>query len=188
MAQQDIVRERVATLSWREPGALFATRREESGLEYLRGLMSGEVTPPPVAQVLGITMVNADPGRVRFDMPVHGFVVNHLGFLAGGILSTVIDSALGCAVLSAAAADQDIVTADLSVDFLRPVKTVDGSVTVDAELVHLGRSRAVATCRALDADQRLCAIGRSTCLIRPKPLPTTADSPGEASFGLGGTR
>ena len=180
--------EHVTTLTWREPGPLLASRRDQSGLGYLQGLASGAIVPPPVAQVLGITVVQAEPGRVRFDMPVPGFLLNHLGVLAGGILSTVMDAALGCAVLSAVTADQDIVTLDLSVDYLRPVNTVGSRVTVDAEVVHLGRSRGLATCRALDAKQRLCAVGRSACLIRTKPSPMAAGPPGECSADPGATR
>ncbi|MEV0530941.1 PaaI family thioesterase [Kitasatospora sp. NPDC050463] len=168
MTRQESATERSTVLGWREPGPLFAARPEQSGLQYLRGLADGEIVPPPVIQVLGITVESAEPGRVRFTMPAPGFLANHLGVLAGGILATVIDAALASAVLSAVAADQDIVTLDLGVDFLRPVTAPGGPVTVDAEVVHLGRNRGLATCRALDADQRLCAVGRSTCLIRPK--------------------
>ncbi|MFI9322669.1 PaaI family thioesterase [Kitasatospora aureofaciens] len=183
MTQQGIATDRPVILRWKEPGPLFAADPQQSGLQYLRGLASGEIVPPPVAQVLGITVESAEPGRVRFAMPAPDFLANHLGVLAGGILSTVIDAALGCAVLSAVSAEQDIVTHDLSVDFLRPVAAPGGPVTVDAEVVHLGRNRGLATCRALDADRRLCAVGRSTCLIRPKSWPAPADSSIDTASG-----
>ncbi|MFG3223829.1 PaaI family thioesterase [Kitasatospora sp. NPDC048194] len=188
MTRQEIGAERSTILSWRESGLLFADDPQQSGLQYLRGLASGEVLPPPVAQVLGIAVETAEPGRVRFTMPVPGFLANHLGVLAGGILSTVIDAALGCAVLSAVTAEQDIVTLDLGVDFLRPVPAPGGPVTVDAEVVHLGRNRGLATCRALDEDLRLCAVARSTCLIRRKSRPAPADSPLPEEPGSGTNR
>ncbi|MFE4593198.1 PaaI family thioesterase [Streptomyces laurentii] len=159
---------RTATIQWRDQGPLFATRADATGLAYLRGLVAGEGVAPPVAQVLGIDVVKADPGVVRFTMPVQDYFTNHLGFLAGGILSAVVDAALGCAVLSAVPADKDIVTLDLNVDFLRPVREIAGPVTVDAEVVHLGRNRGLAPCRVVDADGRLCAVGKSSCLIRDK--------------------
>lgn len=73
-----------ATIEWRDQGPLFATQAEATGLSYLRGLISGDVVAPPVAQVLGIEVVKADPGRVQFTMPVKNFFTNHLGLLAGG--------------------------------------------------------------------------------------------------------
>jgi uncharacterized protein (TIGR00369 family) len=169
MQPNDVNEVRTVVVEWRDPGPLFATRPMDSGLEYLRGLASGQVVPPPVAQSLGIEVVSADPGKVRFTMPVKDFLINHLGLLAGGIVGTVIDIALGCAVLSAVRPDQDIVTLDLKVEFLRPVAQESGPVTVDAEVVHLGKSRALAMGRASDGEGRLCAVGTSNCLIRPKP-------------------
>jgi uncharacterized protein (TIGR00369 family) len=155
-------------LSWRDQGPLFASRPEASGLEYLRAMAAGDVLRPPVAQALGIEVVSADPGKVRFSMPVHAFLMNHLGFLAGGIVSTVMDVALGCAVLSVVRPDQDIVSVDLRVEFLRPVTAAGEEVAVDAEVVHLGRNRALAECRAVDGAGKLVAVGSGNCLIRPK--------------------
>jgi uncharacterized protein (TIGR00369 family) len=186
MSRQSTPAAHSITFSWREQGPLFAADAEQSGLEYLRGLASGDIVPPPVAQVLGITVVGADPGKVRITMPVRGYLINHLGFLAGGILSTAIDAALGCAVLSAVAPDRDIVTLDVNVDFVRPVTEASGLVTVDAEVVHLGRSRGLATCRALDSDQQLCAVGKSSCLIRSKS--PRRDSPSRGASALEANR
>ncbi|MEV5878514.1 PaaI family thioesterase [Streptomyces sp. NPDC052101] len=182
MAPQSTTTARSTTFRWQEPGPLFATRPELSGLHYLQGMLNGDVLPPPVIQALGITLVRAEPGLVRFAMPVRDHLVNHLGFLAGGILSTVVDVALASAVLSMVTPDQDIVTLDLNVDFLRPVDGACGSVTVDAEVVHLGRNRGLATCRAVGPNQRVYAIGKSTCLIRPKTPP--ADAPSGRATGI----
>jgi uncharacterized protein (TIGR00369 family) len=157
-----------ATLAWRDQGPLFATNATLSGLEYLRGLIDGTVVAPPVAQVLGIEVIRADEGSVEFSMPVREYFLNHLGLLAGGILSTVMDTALGCSILAAVKPDDDIVTLDLNVDFLRPVRGTSGPVTVTATVVSLGRSRALATCEATDATGQVCAVGKSSCLIRPK--------------------
>src|SRR5437899_1372850 len=73
MTQDDSPRTRTVAVEWREQGPLFATKAEASGLEYLRALSSGEIVPPPVAQVLGIEVVKVDPGQVRFTMPVKDF-------------------------------------------------------------------------------------------------------------------
>ncbi|MEV6165179.1 PaaI family thioesterase [Streptomyces sp. NPDC052052] len=167
-----------ATIAWRDQGPLFATQADTTGLSSLRGMVSGDVVAPPVAQVLGIEVVKADPGTVRFTMPVKTFLTNHFGLLAGGILSTVMDSALGWSILSAIPEDKDIVTLDLNVDFLRPVHEASGLVTVDTEVVHLGRNRGMASCRVVDAKGRLCAAGKSSCLIRDKD---TADPRTEAA-------
>ncbi|WP_329620738.1 PaaI family thioesterase [Streptomyces sp. NBC_01255] len=175
MSEVHVPSTHTATLEWRDQGPLFATQADATGLTYLRGLISGDIVAPPVAQVLGIAVVKADPGTVQFTMPVKNFFTNHLGLLAGGILSTLIDSALGCAILSAIPEDKDIVTLDLNVDFLRPVREASGLITVDAEVVHIGRNRGLASCQVVDSEGRLCAVGKSSCLVRSKA--PTAPSP-----------
>ncbi|MDH6623211.1 uncharacterized protein (TIGR00369 family) [Streptomyces sp. LBL] len=174
-----------ATIEWQDQGPLFATQAEATGLSYLRGLISGEIVSPPVAQALDIRVVKADPGVVQFTMPVKTYFTNHLGFLAGGILSTIIDSALGCAILTLVPGDKDIVTLDLNVDFLRPIQEAPGLITVDAEVVHLGRNRGLATCRAIGPDGRLHAVGKSSCLIRDK---APAGQPNGPATGPGARR
>jgi uncharacterized protein (TIGR00369 family) len=160
---------RTATVSWREAGLEELQERAQgvTGLEFIRQMIGDRVPRPPVAQVLGIEVVAADPGRVEFRLTSEGFMTNHLGVVAGGILATALDSALGCAVLTTLPVEQDIVTLDLGVDFLRPLRT-SGSATVTAEVVHSGSRRALAHGQVHDAEGRLCATGRSGCLIVPK--------------------
>lgn len=175
MPQESTPGTHTVTLEWRDQGPLFATKSDESGLDYLRALARGEGVAPPVVQVLGINVVKADPGMVQFTMPVEEHFLNHLGGLSGGILSTIIDSALSCAVLAATTPDKDIISLDLHVDFLRAVHKGSGLLTVDAEVVYLGRSRGLATCRMVDSDGRLCAVGKSSCLVRDKPPTASAE-------------
>lgn len=156
------------TLNWQQQGDLFVTKPDMTGLSYLEGLARGEIVMPPVAQVMGIRVVSARRGAVQFTMTVMEPFFNHLGFLAGGVLATGLDSALGCAVLSVLDADMDIVTLDLNVDFLRAVDPRVKLLVIDAEVSHHGRARGLATGRVTDENGRVYAIGKGNCLIRPK--------------------
>lgn len=161
---------RAATLVWQDAdlAELDARSRGISGLEFIRGMIDDQVPRPPVAQALGIVVVSADLGRVHFRMEPQPFMTNHLGVVAGGMLSTALDAALGCAVLTLLPAETDVVSLDLSVDFLRPVLAAGGPVSFFAEVVHSGRRRALAQGRVLDAQERLCVHGRSSCLLVAK--------------------
>ncbi|MDQ3403974.1 MAG: PaaI family thioesterase [Actinomycetota bacterium] len=156
------------TVSWQEQGALFATKADMSGLDYLRGLISGDIVRPPVAQVMGLRPVEVEAGLVRFEMDVLEPFTNHLGFLAGGAVATGLDSAMGCAVLSAIEPDLDIVTLDLSLDFLRPVGPSVPTLYIEGRVSYLGRNRGLATGTVADADGRVLATGKSNCLVRSK--------------------
>ena len=123
---------------------------------------------PPVTQAIGISVKEVTPGHVTFLLDAPEFLTNHLGFVAGGILATALDSALGCAALSALDAALDIVTLDLTIDFLRPTHYGAGTLTIDADAVYVGRNRSLSTGRITGPDGKLVASGKSNCLIRAK--------------------
>jgi uncharacterized protein (TIGR00369 family) len=161
---------RTATVSWQEAHLeqLQERARGISGLEFIRGMIGDDVPRPPVAQALGIEVVSADVGQVEFRLVSQTFMTNHLGVVAGGILATALDAAMGCAVLTTLPVEQDIVTLDLGLDFLRPVTSAGGPASITAQVVHAGSRRALAHGQVHDAAGRLCATGRSGCLVVPK--------------------
>lgn len=161
---------RQSSLSWMEADTeqLHERARALTGLEFIRGMIDDSVPRPPVAQALGIEVVEVGPGTVTFRLAPAPYMTNHLGIVAGGILATALDAALGCAVLTTLPLDRDIVTLDLSVDFLAPVRSNGGPVSFIARTVHLGSRRALAHGEVLDDSGRLCATGRSSCLVTAK--------------------
>ena len=48
------------------PSGLFEVRRQLSGLDFFRKMIAGEVPPPPLVALLGLKLVEAEPGRVTF--------------------------------------------------------------------------------------------------------------------------
>jgi uncharacterized protein (TIGR00369 family) len=135
------------------------------GLDYLRAIGSGEVPPPPIALLLGMEVPRIDPGRAVFTLEAGEHLYNPIGSVHGGVLATLLDSALGCAVHSTLPAGVGYTTIDLNVTYLRPATRDSGRLTCEAELIHSGRK--VATCRAhiVDDDGRLYATATTTCLI-----------------------
>ncbi len=90
---------------------------------------------------------------------------NPIGSLHGGILATLLDSALGCAVHSKLAAGVGYTTVDLNVTYLRPATRDSGRLTCEAESVHSGRKIATARAQIVDDGGRLYATGITTCVI-----------------------
>jgi uncharacterized protein (TIGR00369 family) len=149
------------------PEQLHERARALTGLEFIRGMIDDSVPRPPVAQALGISVMDVDLGAVTFRLTPADYMANHLGLVAGGILATALDAALGCSILTALPQDRDIVTLDLSLDFLAPVRLNGGPVSLVARTVHVGSRRALAHGQVLDGTGKLCATGRSSCLVTP---------------------
>ncbi len=91
---------RTRTFSWADPTEIASHLGGRSGLDLLRAMISGELPSPPFMHMLGIERMEADEGKVVVVMPVQEFHYNPLGTVHGGILSTLLDTAAGCAVHS----------------------------------------------------------------------------------------
>jgi hypothetical protein len=61
-------RTRSRSFTWEDPGAMAAIARQKPELEYLLEIVAGELPPPPVAQLLGFSIVEVEPGRAVFAM------------------------------------------------------------------------------------------------------------------------
>ncbi len=156
---------RVRTVRWEDPLIGAAAASSMPGLDYLRAIGAGDLPPPPVAVLLGMDAPTVDPGRAVFTMEPGEHLYNPIGSVHGGILATLLDSALGCAVHSKLPVGVAYTTVDLAVTYLRPVIQKTGRLTCEAEVVHAGRTIATARARIVDDAGRQYATANATCLI-----------------------
>ena len=156
---------RSRTVTWEDPliGARAAVSM--SGLEYMRAIARGEVPPPPIAPLLGMSIVEVEPGRAVFELDPAEYQFNPIGSVHGGVLTTLLDSAMGCAVHAMLPAGSGYTTLELKVSFLRRVTTETGRLRCEGSVIHLGRTVATAEARILDAGGRLVAHATTTCLV-----------------------
>ena len=156
---------RTRVVSWEDPTAAVQTGKTISGIEYLRALQSGELPPPPFAVLLGIWITEVSEGRVVFAVEPGEYHYNPLGTVHGGVMATLLDSALGCAVQSLLPAGTTYTTLELKVNYLRPVTAKTGMVYAEGKIIHLGGRIATAEARLTDAEGKLYAHGTTTCII-----------------------
>jgi uncharacterized protein (TIGR00369 family) len=138
---------------------------ETSGLDLMQAIMAGDVPPPGFATTLGIEPTQFSAGRAAFALTPGPEHLNPLGVVHGGILSTLLDSAMGCAVHTMLEAGETFTTHELDVKFVRPVVAGQGLVTAEASVIHAGRQTATAEGRVVDEEGRLYAHATTTCLI-----------------------
>jgi len=141
--------------------------RGMTGLEFLRGILAGELPGPPICDVLPFALVEAEAGRAVFAGTPDARLLNPLGTVHGGFALTLIDSCAGCAVQSVLPAGQAYTTVETKVNFVRPLTAATGRLTAEGRVVHAGSRIASAEGRLVDAAGKLYAHGTSTCLIIP---------------------
>ena len=131
-----------------------------SGVELLRAFQGRG--PSGIARLLGLTIADVEPGRVRLTLRTRPDFANPHGGLHGGVTATLLDSAMACAVLSALPPGGRYTTVDLAVTFLRPVDLDGTTLTADGAVVHVGRRVATAHGRVHDDTDRLVATATAT--------------------------
>lgn len=136
-----------------------------NGLELLAGIRDGDLPPAGIAVTLGMTIEELAAGRVVFGLAPDAGHLNPLGTLHGGVLSTLLDSAMGCAVHSTLPEGAGYTTLQLDVKFVRAVRAGDGALRAEGVALHVGSRTAMAEGRVVDAAGRLCAHGTSSLLV-----------------------
>jgi uncharacterized protein (TIGR00369 family) len=159
---------RSRTVTWDDQSPTLAAAADRTGLEVMRGIASGELPAPPVAQLLGFGIDRVDEGNVVFTMDPIEAHQNPLGTVHGGIITTLLDSAMGCAVHTTLPAGGMYTTLELKVNFLRPSFAGGETLLAEGTVLHRGATAVLveATITGADSGKRI-AHATSTCLILP---------------------
>ncbi|MCH2506406.1 MAG: PaaI family thioesterase [Dehalococcoidia bacterium] len=73
-------------------------------------------------QTLGAVVGKVEPGQVEIEMPFQAHLTQQHGFIHGGIVTSILDSACGYAAFSLSAPDSAVLTVEYKVNFVAPAK------------------------------------------------------------------
>ena len=130
---------------------------------------------PPYYGPLGLKIVEVGEGMAKVRLSYARAVTNPYGMVAGGIITTLADTAVATALLTLVE-DEILVSLEHKINFFRPAK---GDLIAEARVLNRGRSLAVAEAAVLDDQGRPLAKGLFTYAIREKK-PLAGDEPGQA--------
>jgi uncharacterized protein (TIGR00369 family) len=156
-------RRRVVT--WEDPVASAAQALDQDGIDFLQAIASGQVPPPPIAQLLGMTIEKVSVGQVIFGLQTGEHLYNPIGSVHGGVFCTVLDSAMGCAVHSTLRAGQGYTTLELKVNLVKRLTVDVPTVSATGRVLTSGRRVATAEGQLTGPDGTLFAHATTTCLI-----------------------
>jgi len=144
--------------------------RRRTGLEVVRGIMSGELPAPPLGRLLGTRLVEAAEGSAAVTMPATGWLSPPAPALYGGALALFADIALANALLTTLPVGASYATLDLVVYFIRPVFPDGGELRAAARVVHRGRSFAVVECEMVNADGKQAVRATMSTMVLDRPF------------------
>lgn len=136
-----------------------------TGVETFEAMLAGRLPAPPIMKSMNIMLREVDKGRALFEgTPVEDFL-NPQGTIHGGWISTIMDTALSCAVHTDLAPGEFYTTTSLTVNMVRPLLAGSGLATCEGHVVHRGSRLATAEGKLHDARGKLIAHGTVTCMV-----------------------
>lgn len=137
-----------------------------TGLEYLRSIVAGDLPCPPFLNTLEMVPQQIDEGAVSFIFEPKEFHYTQMGCVHGGMISTLLDTAMGCALHTLLDKGTAYATLELKVNFLRPVRQRRGKMTALGRIVQMGTTIALLEAQLLDKKGRIYAHSTSTFVIQ----------------------
>lgn len=159
--------ERIRTYEWANPLDTAARAKEMSGFEFLNSTLQGTILPSPIAVTIGIKLIEVRKGKVIMDFEPQEYHYNPIGSVHGGVISTVLDSVMGCTVHSRLPQGTGYTTLELKVNFIRPITVKSGKIKSTGKIIHLGKTTALVEANLEDEAGKVYAHGVSTCMIFP---------------------
>ena len=112
--------------------------------------------------LIGATLGNVAPGAVEITLPFRDDLTQQKGYIHGGIIGMIADSAAGYAAYSLMPADCSLVTVEYKMNILAPATS---SLTARGEVVKPGRTLTVARAEVYAQDGTHVATMQQTLMM-----------------------
>lgn len=135
-------------------------------LEYIKeNFLGKEVTDSrsPAGNWLGFTLEHIEKGSATLTMTVRPEMTNPYGHIHGGMMSLVIDEAIGWGVVSMDA-ELHYTSLTLNVDFLFAIKTGE-RLRAQSKVLRVGKKIINVECHVYDMTGRILARANSNLIV-----------------------
>ncbi len=156
---------RTRTITWEDPLQTAKAMHGVSGIEFLRAIAEGRLPQPPIGRTMGYRLAEVGEGWARFEIEPGEHLYNPIGMVHGGVASTLLDSAMACAIQSTLPAGTVYTTIELKINLIRAIQANSGKLIAEGRIINVGRKIGVADGTLKDSAGKLYAHGTTTCLI-----------------------
>jgi uncharacterized protein (TIGR00369 family) len=161
--------ERSRTVTWHDPLVGAGQGLARSGLDYLQAMIDGELPPPPIAGLVQMDLVSAEPGRVVFTCRPDESAYNPIGAVHGGLVCTLLDSVAGCALHTTLPQGRGYTSLEIKVSYLKAVRATSGLLTATGTVVRAGSRVGFTEGVVTDESGAVVATASSTLLVFDLP-------------------
>ncbi|MEM9319434.1 MAG: PaaI family thioesterase [Pseudomonadota bacterium] len=145
-----------------------------SGLAFMRAILAGELAMPPIARAMNFRLETVEPGTTTFRGAPGFDHLNPMKTVHGGWYGALLDSAMGCAVMTKVPKGSVYTTLEFKTNMIKQI-AVGAEVTCTGRVLHSGRTTAIAEGQILGLqDDVLYAAATTTCIIMAVDPPDKA--------------
>jgi len=120
--------------------------------------------------LIGASLAVVEPGHVEIALPFRDDLTQQKGFVHGGILGMIADTACGYSAFSLMPAGCSLVTVEYKINILTPAR---GSLVAKGQVVKPGRTLTIARAEVYSGDGKHVATMQQTLMM----LAGTPDTP-----------
>ena len=118
-----------------------------------------------IAKFLDYHLERAEIGDIMLRYTPDSEHLNLFSTIHGGVLASLLDTAMGCALMTTLDAGEHHTIIDLHTKFLRPVILDSEPLQVIGLVDHRGRRQCTMSGKIITSDDTLCATGFATAMI-----------------------
>jgi uncharacterized protein (TIGR00369 family) len=160
---------RTKTVTFYDPLATARALQHLSGRQAIEAIRTGQVAPPPMASLFGFDITDVGDGDVTFTCTPDESAYNPIGVVHGGLMCTLLDTVIGCAVHTTLPAGVGYTSLEIKVNYLRAVHANRGALVARGRVTKPGRRVAFAEGEIHDSDGKLVATATGSCLVIGAP-------------------
>jgi len=160
---------RSCIVRWQDPIASAAAAARLTGMEAMQALASGAIPAPPISELMQMSVLHVEWGAVTFGCEPDESHYNPIGVVHGGLVCTVLDSVVACAVHTTLDQGMGCMSLELKVSYLAAVTAASGTLTAVGRVVKPGKRVAFAEGEVRDAGGTIVATATSTLLLSMLP-------------------
>lgn len=131
---------------------------------FIRGSFARQSAMTTIRATLGAL----SPGHAEISLPVWDGILQQVGYVHGGVVGMIADSAAGYAALTRAPEGAEVLTVEYKINMLAPATGT--ALLARGRVIRAGRTLIITTAEVLalsDAGAKTCALMQQTIMVVP---------------------
>ena len=139
---------------------------EELAPRFKQALLTKTKVTVPFWSLFDMELIDVKKGWAKMRIPFSKKLTNANGYVHGGAIFSVADTAVGIALYSLVNKDDFITTIEMKINYLKPIDASE--IIAEAKIIHKGAHTALGEADVRDANGNLVAKALSTYAILKK--------------------